>query len=497
MSKTYQNTSQMKNTCKWQLYKAMLMGFVMLMTFSSCKKFLDMPVKDKVPQETLFSTENGFIDALTGVYIGMDKPGSVSTKGLYTNDLSIGMLSVLANNYSNASTSTLGDNVYANTSRFDYNQDGVKQEIGYIWSGMYNNIANLNNLLSHIDSKKDVFSRDYYYKVKGEAIALRALFHFDLARLFGQSPVTGRDAKAIPYVTTFKSVSTPFVSLDAALDSCIADLNNAKAILAQTDTAAVYEGSATLFSAYTQNHMNYWATKALLARVYLYKGDYLNAMANARQVIASNKFPLSTSNVAVATAATRDRLFSKELIFAVYSLNINLINEGLFNISSGTPLQLAATNKNAIYGTTAPLDWRLSWFDNNARNFNVPSKFFQDANLPFIMQNIVPVIRVSELYYIAAESALAAGDLPAGLAYLNKVRNARGLNSLTTVNVPDAVALAAEITKEYKKEFVQEGQTFFYYKRLNKDLKLESGTTAIVPANAYVFPVPDKENEYN
>lgn len=482
-----------RNTRKFNL----MLCFVLLISLTGCKKFLEMPIKDKVPQDALFNNEEGFVDALTGVYLGMDKPPAISAKGLYTSDLSAGMLSVMANNYTNALSSPIGDGVYANAARYDYEQVGVKQEIGYIWSGMYNNIANLNNMLEQIDAKAGIFSLDHYNKVKGEALALRALFHFDLARMFGQPPLTGMTEKAIPYVKKFTSVSTRFIPLQEALDSCILDLNNASEILAKTDTSKVHEGALDLFSGYTQNHMNYWATKALLARVYLYKGDYENAMKMAKQVIASTKFPLSMKNVAVATAETRDRLFSKELIFAVYSSNIRLINEGLFNVSSGTPLQLAATNKNAIYGTTAPLDWRLSWFDNNSRNINVPSKFFQDANLPYIMQNIAPVIRVSELYYIVAECANATSDLPTGLFYLNKVRNARGLNSLTEINVPDKVALSNEITKEYKKEFIQEGQTFFYYKRLNKDLKLESGTTVAVPANAYVFPVPDKEVENN
>lgn len=470
----------------------------LLVTLGGCKKFLELPLKDKVPQEVLFTDEQGFIDALTGVYLGMDKPANfASMKGLYTQNLSFGMLSVMANNYTNASSSALSDGLYSNFSRYDYQQTGVKQEIEFIWGGMYNNIANLNNVLSHIDAKKDVFSRDHYYRVKGEALALRALFHFDLARLFGQSPVTGLNAKSIPYVTTFTAKSTVFLSLKDALDSCVADLNNAKAILAQADTTALNQANTDLLAGFTQNRMNYWATKACLARIYLYKGDYNNAMASAKEVIGSNKFPLSTSNVAVATATTRDRLFSKELVFAVYNTNVNLMNEGLFNLNIGTPLQLPVTDKNAIYGNTAPLDWRLSWFDNNTKAVNVPSKFFQNTGLPYAMQNIVPVIRISELYYIVAECANAQNDLASGLSYLNKVRSARGLNSLTASNVPDGTTLSAELTKEYKKEFIQEGQTYFYYKRLNKDLKLETGTTVTVPANVYVFPVPDKEVENN
>lgn len=462
---------------------------------TGCKKFLEMPLRDKVPQEALFTDEQGFMDAMTGVYLAMDKPGSTTGNGLYTHDLTMGMVSILANNYPNASSSSLNSGVYANISRYDYEQSGVKQEIGFVWSAMYHNIANLNNMLSFIDDKKDVFSRDNYDRIKGEALALRALFHFDLVRLFGPVPATGLSSTSIPYVRKFGAEPGKFIPLNTFLDSCITDLNQAKDYLAKTDTSAIIGGSTDLFKAYTQNHMNYWAAKSLLARVYLYRGDHAMALKMAQEVIGSQKFPLSTSNVAVATAPVRDRLFSKEHIFSVFSTQIGLNSEAIFNGSSGTPLQLPATNKNAIYGTTAPLDWRLSWFDNNARNFNVPSKFFQNSNLPYIMQNIAPVIRITELYYIAAEAASQMGNLQDGLRYLNLARVARGLNPLTNIN--DAIALNNEVGKEYKKEFIQEGQTFFYYKRLNKDLKIETGTTNAVPANAYVFPIPDKELENN
>lgn len=470
--------------------------FISLIGFTGCEKYLDMPVKDKVPQEKIFSDEQGFKDALTGVYIGMDKPGNGGRLGLYTNDLSIGMVSVFANNYTNASTSSLGDQLYGASAKYDYEHSVLKQEIAGIWSGMYSNISNLNNLLGQIDAKQDVFYRDNYQRIKGEALALRALFHFDLVRLFGQSPATGMGEKAIPYVTRFGTGSAPFVSLNAVLDSCLTDLNKAKALLAQTDTTTINEGSLDLFSGFTQNHMNYWATKALLSRVYLYKGDYSNAMKNAAEVIGSNKFPLITSNVASSAASTRDRLFSKELLFALYSTNTGKNSDGLFNIGSGTPLQFAASSRNALYGNPTT-DYRLSWFDKNINNVEVPSKYFQDAGLPYILQNIVPLIRISEMYYIAAECAGNSGDVNSGLDYLNKVRNARGLPDLTAANVPDVVALSIEITKEYRKEFIQEGQTFFFFKRLNKDLKVESGTTATVPENVYVLPIPDKEVEYN
>jgi len=465
---------------------------------SGCKKFLDVPPKDQVPQSTLFKDEQGFKDALIGVYLGMDK--NHSTYGIYTSDLSMGMMSTMAYNYDNATVANVGVGgaFYNNVVYYIYLDGQVRQEIDGMWSGLYNNIANLNNILIQIESKKEVFHHDNYNRVKGEAIALRGLFHFDLLRMFGKSPVTGAAEKAIPYVTQFTIKPTPFVTLQAGLDSCIVDLLAAKELLAATDTSAVIKGVDDPFTSYTQNHLNYWAVQALLARVYLYKGDLENADLYSKAVIGSNKFPLITSNVAAATNIIRDRTFSQEHLFSVYSTNIKDYNNGLFG--SATALRLQPAGKNTVYttGSGNASDYRYtSWFDNNAAAVNVPSKFFQDNNLPYELQGIVPVIRVSEMYYIAAECANKKNDINSGASLLNKVRQARGLNALNAAGIATTDSLSTEIMREYQKEFIQEGQTFFYYKRLNKDLKLVTGTPAAIPADVYVFPIPDKEKEYN
>lgn len=475
---------------------------VTMTLMSGCKKFLDVPPKDRVPQSTLFNDEQGFKDALIGVYLGMDKPTSGGNYGLYTTDLSMGMLSTLAYHYDNATVANVGVGglFYNNVVYYAYLDAQVRQEIDGIWGGMYNNIANLNNILSEIDSKQSVFTRDNFNRVKGEAIALRALFHFDLARLFGKSPATGGNEKAIPYVTQFTVRPTPFSTMNAALDSCITDLLAAKELLGNTDTSSIIKGANDPFTSYTQNHLNYWAVQGLLARVYLYKGDFDNADKYAKAVIGSNKFPLITSNVAAATNIIRDRTFSREHLFSVYSSNIRNYNDGLFNKSSGVPLGLSTGRKNAVYttGSGNANDYRNnSWFDGFVSSVNIPSKFFQDNNLPYELQGIVPVVRVSEMYYVAAECANKRSDINDGVSLLNKVRQARGLNGLIAAGISNTDSLSTEIMREYQKEFIQEGQTWFYYKRLNKDLKQVTSTTAFIPADVYVFPIPDREKEYN
>ena len=473
---------------------------VMMLFVSGCKKFLDVPPKDQVPQSTLFKDEQGFKDALIGVYLGMDKPKGAAFFGLYTSNLSMGTLSTLAYNYDNATVTNAGanGNFFNNVVYYVYLDGEVRKEIDGIWAGMYNNIANLNNILIQIESKKEVFHRDNFNRVKGEAIALRALFHFDLLRMFGKPPLTGAAEKAIPYVTQFTIQPTPFVTLNAGLDSCIVDLLAAKEILAATDTSVVLKGVDDPFTSYTQNHLNYWAVQALLARVYLYKGDLENADIYAKAVIGSNKFPLISSNVAAAANIIRDRTFSQEHLFSVYSTNIRNYSLALFDKSTGTSLRLIDKIKAYTTGSGNASDYRyISWFDNNQIGTNVPSKFFQDNNLPYELQGIVPVIRGSEMYYIAAECANKKNDITSGASLLNKVRAGRGLNALNAAGITTTDSLSTEIMREYQKEFIQEGQTFFYYKRLNKDLRLVTTTTAAIPADVYVFPIPDKEKEYN
>ncbi|HEY7160432.1 MAG TPA: RagB/SusD family nutrient uptake outer membrane protein, partial [Acidobacteriota bacterium] len=421
-------------------FRVHLVAVALLALLSGCKKFLDLPPKDKVPQSDIFKDEQGFKDALTGVYLAMDKPMNGGLYGLYTNNLSMGMLSTLAYNYDNATAASVGNGgtFYNNVVYYVYGDAQVTTEIDGIWSGMYNNIANLNNLLEQIDSRKGTFTKDNYYRVKGEAIGLRALFHFDLLRLFGQPPLTGMNAKAIPYVTKFGIKSISFATTAEALDSCIADLKIARSLLANTDTTALMHASSDPFISYTQNHLNYWAVNALLARVYLYRGDEDNADVYARAVIGSNKFPLISSNVAAATNIVRDRTFYQEQLFSVYCSNVKIYNNDLFNKSSGNSLRLQPAGKSAIYttGTGGNTDYRYtSWFDNNVAAANVPSKFFQDNNLPYELQNIVPLIRISEMYYIAAECANAKGDITGGAAMLNQVRQHRGLSTLNASGI--------------------------------------------------------------
>ncbi|WDF68400.1 RagB/SusD family nutrient uptake outer membrane protein [Sphingobacterium oryzagri] len=137
--------------------------------------------------------------------------------------------------------------------------------------------------------------------------------------------------------------------------------------------------------------------------------------------------------------------------------------------------------------------------DNNNFSIRYPSKYWQtwvsdvgETNADRLDQT-VPLIRISEMYYILADGA---NTITEALGYLNTVRQHRGItNLLTTSSINSTNLLLAEITKEYRKEFYAEGQTFFWYKLQNSPTMLFYN--GVVRPENYIFPIPLAEVEYN
>ena len=118
------------------------------------------------------------------------------------------------------------------------------------------------------------------------------------------------------------------------------------------------------------------------------------------------------------------------------------------------------------------------------------AKFWQDDEMSPLISNLMPIIRLSEMYYIAAESEPTTS---VGVAYLNEVRKARFIPELPT-DIDEAI-LEEEIFKEYRKEFMSEGQLFYYYKRKNSSSIPDSQISPIINQE-YVLPLPLREIEF-
>ena len=456
---------------------------------TGCKKWLDVQPKSEIRERELFTTESGFKDALTGTY------QLLATKPAYGGNLTMGFLDALGQRYTTSSSS----HVFYYSARYDYTNSGVKSYISNIWSTLYKAIANVNNLLLQIDDKKNIFLANNYNQVKGEALALRALLHFDLVRLFGAAPVADANRASIPYVTNFGQEAYPLLAVGEVITNCLNDLDAAAALLSTDKTVRTLYNEDPFLS-YTRNHMNYWAVKGLQARINLYNGDKPAARAAAMEVIdnAPVNFPFVSASAASASV-NRDRTYSSELLFSLYAYKINdQVNEYFKTAATnGTPvLYTTNSNTNTLYETASggSSDIRfVNLFASYTSGYS-STKYWQDdivqnnSNYDYLRSNI-PVIRLSEMYYIAAECAATPAE---GVDFINAVRSNRGLASLSASI--SATTLEAEILKEYKKEMYAEGQLFYYFKRKNT-ARVDGSSIAMSDAT-WIFPLPDDEVEF-
>ncbi len=459
------------------------------LTFTSCESWLDVTPKVNVEEEDLFKNEQGFKEALTGIYIKM------SETPLYGREMTYGFIDQLAQRYNNSQNASAD---YYEETWYTYPSVRTQNYYETFWKESYNLIANINNLLSNIEKNGQViYSEGYRDIIEGEALGLRSFLYFDLLRMFGPIYKDNPSSPAIPYRTVFDREQARPVPANQMIDHIIEDLHQAEELLENDPMNISFPvrpsgDSEHPFLQYRFNRMNKYAVKAELARAYLWKGDKTNAGKYAREVIDATKkeggkqFELITDN-------SQDKLGSTELIFSL-SMDSETFPDRVKN-----EFQLAMWNYYVIFD----IDYLYEIFDvavdgqNDMRmkpgtGFSISSdgaytlKYQQD-NFSSVLNNNMPLIKLPEMYYIAAE---CTSDLSEACTLLNQVRGSRGLEDLP--QLANAEDLKKNLEKEYRKEFYGEGQLWYFYKRYAYPTFNRCPITDMTEKH-YRFPLPDDE----
>ena len=471
---------------KKNIYRLRVVCAVMLALFctTSCNDWLEVKPKTEEEADKLFSTLDGFKSALAGVYIGM------SQTELYGREMTFGMVGVLGQEW--GSGSDLGNQYSAYSYLLNYNYEQVvsKALIDAVWNKMYEGIANVNTLIQYSDLKREVLG-DYYGVVRGEALALRAYMHFDLLRLFAPYDFSAEAKVAIPYVLEAKPAIAPQLTPTKFVEYALKDVETALELL-KSDPILTGEDVSGVDNGYLANrnvHLNYYAVLGLKARICLYAKDVTAAYGAANEVILAQQqkglFPwVKTADITTTEANLRDRTFSSEHLFAFNTTKLEEYIKGYFREAS-LPL-MERLMPGELYEAD---DYRTALYETYSGFANVLTKFWQ-MDKAYVQgqgyvtpkRNRMPAIRIAEMYYIAAE-ALKESNIGEALEMLNTLRVHRGLMKLENL---DKDQLQEELGREYYREFIGEGQVFFYHKRMN--------TSIIATANAvYVLPMPDDE----
>lgn len=466
---------------------------------SGCSDWLDVKPYDKVSEDELLKTEEGFQKLLNGVYIGLNN------ENLYGQTLTVEMIEVMGGAYTIGTDNAVWGN-YIDLSNYKYSTEYWRGRMDDTWNQAYALILNCNKILKNMETRKALFTDNNYNIVRGEALALRAMLHFDMLRLFGPVYSRNKEQTSIPYATDAEATKpAALLSAQEVAQKVTDDLKEARILLSSdpvitegTLMSGTNDGSSN-FLRYRALRMNYYATTALLARVCLYTGDKTNALSYANEVIkASNKgiFPFVEKSLVTGSPADPDRIFSSEVLFALTNTSRNLLFKNFFD-PSRLPDYVFRMNSDLleqrIYGGGATTGgsqddyrYRTNWIATGANKYFYK---YSDMNETGKIENtMVPMLRLGEMYLIAAESQ--SDNLAAGLSYVNTLRQHRGVTNLTTLNRDN-------LQNEYIRELYGEGQLFFLYKRMYTPiLTSTSSSKNPQPSDAvFVVPLPDTETE--
>ena len=459
----------------------------LLFSLTSCNDWLDVELDNKVDDDKLFNTAEGFKEALAGVYSSMSK------SSMYGGRLTMEYVDVLAQYYNSNST-------YEYWEDYDYENSGCRSIISGMWNNLYSCISQANCILEWADKNAGVLSESDRNQIRGEALALRAFLHFDLYRLFAPDVKWAQNAEGIPYNKEFGVSLPPMYSTKEVVQLVINDLLEAEKCLQndpiqnvfpymiRTSTSAgdvVDKAAKDEMDKYVAR-VNLYSVKAMLARAYQARGEYVAAVSKAKEVIDSGKFRLLEATSIDQSENMVDLLFSDEHIFSLRNKELSTYTKSIFKETSG--------------GTTAlRMEGSYNLYDGNQDDFRYSKwyvdfdfiKYVPDSNSIFTTK--VPLIKLSEMYLLIAECTYDT-DPDEARRYVNMLRRHRIRGNQEGAG--DWMYLSREdIFKEMRREYIGEGQMWFAHKR--NRLNLSGGLTGTIEASddIFVFPLPDAEIE--
>jgi starch-binding outer membrane protein, SusD/RagB family len=435
-----------------------ILFFISICTFlcSGCG-FLELESPNAIKTEDVFKDADGIRSARIGMYTSLASANYYGgmfplATSCYSDDGANGGFSVLAYDELGGKTLTAENFV-----------------VGNLWVAIYNANAAATQILANL-GRIDGFDAGEKDNILAEALFVRALCHFDLLRCFGEH-WNQNSALGIPIIKTPQAFDATVsrASVKECYDLIINDL---------------YEAEKVIKKGSSKNYITKDAIKALIARVCLYGKDKATALKYANEVINDG------TDLALLPAAEYGKVFSTRTSpESIFEIGFNAQNRSSYN--QLTYVADSATRTEIIFLAAKDLGDFFDSRKSDARASLVNFKIYHPSVSPDgrtekyrgeqTRDNPAYVLRVAEMYLIAAEAAGRAN----GLATLNTLREKRGLPKIPSVASDDAYETL--ILEERRAELNWEGHRYFDLARMDKVAKVLGKD---VKAN---FPIPARE----
>ncbi len=449
-----------------------------------CKKLVEVNSPDnRIESGNVYTSDATAIAVLTNLYSKLSATNYTGTASIPTISFSAGL---------SADEFTLWSGATANQLAYYRNALAVNIAGEEFWRNIYPLIYPCNAAIEGLNSSVTL-SPAVKKQLLGEAKFLRAFFYFYLVNFYGDVPL------ALSTDYTINSLLTRSTK-DQVYQQIISDLRDAQNELVdgyvKVDGITLYPVSSA-----EKVRPNKAAATALLARVYLYTGDYIHAEEQASLVI---------SNSTYYNLASLNNVFLKNSVEAIWQLqpvtigvitntaeavffDLNLAPVGVnathpVSLSSSLISSFEVNDQRAING-----NWVKSYTTTSApiTTFYYPYKYKISASGAAVTEYTM-MLRLGEQFLIRSEARTQQGNISGAQSDLNAIRTRAGLPN-TTASTQSAL-IAAILHERQIELFAEIGQRWLDLKRtgnveavMSVQTPLKGGTWN---TNWQLYPIP-------
>ena len=472
-----------------RLIKIHVLIVCMISLLVSCTKSIDKNPSHSIDGANFFKKLQDYEMALTGAYARLLQNSYYGATG--GANAFITLPDMMSDNLFETTESLAN---YTDFSRWSYTADDPL--ILDIWLDAYRVVQQANLTLRGIESFATENS-GAVNRIKAQALALRALAHFDLLRYFGESTDRNSTARGVPYVDKFDIEQKPArLTVKGTYDRIEADLKSAKDLMLSMDKSIQTTGTAGT----DRSYIDPIVINGLLARMYLNANSldsavkYATLVINARPLANRTQFPnlwVDASTAEVLWSVKFESLDDDLAGNVFYSVGNRASYRPTTNLLSlydaANDVRYTSYYKNLLRGAarnTTPARTVLIKYDAKQSNISKP-----DGIVNF------KALRTGEMYLIRAEAYARLGQEVLALTDLNALRAERIAGYVPVVL--SGSALLQEIANERRKELVAEGHRFFDLKRTTRTINRTTNCTNFCTlgptAREWALPIPQSE----
>jgi tetratricopeptide (TPR) repeat protein len=373
---------------------------------------------------------------------------------------------------------------------FEYNTINSNDlTTGLAYEGAYRTIGEANLFIKNLNAASSIVSPAKASQYTGEAEFIRALTYFYVVNLWAQPYTYTADASHLGVPLVVASSDAPFDASNQLPRSSVAAVyNQIEADLLSAEGKLPPDYNDASFSNVARATKG--AAQALLARVYLYKGDYVKANQYADKVIALNKYELNEDPITAFRNFT-----TKESIFSIAhnggdNPNTNHSLGQHYAPDKRGDITIRNEFLNLFEQTIDERFLNLITLEDNGSSYSLKYQGTTDW---------VPVLRYAEVLLIKAEAlaniSTAVTPDPNAVLLLNEVRDRSNASALAPATKTE---LIAAILRERRMELAFEGQGIFEFLRTKRDIPAHGNINLKEYGSDYVIlPIPRHETDIN